>query len=125
MIYERLQFKFISTIESHILFGNKCVDLRVQHAELVPNVNKPCELISASHLFITLLRPHIYIYNSVCARRHKHINSSPSAQLNATQIAVMKGSHWRTWMVGPDILFSIYQCCFLAVFCAKWLHKAN
>ena len=32
------------------------------------------------------------LYNSVCARRHKHINSSASAQLNATQIAVMKGS---------------------------------
>ena len=32
-----------------------------------------------------------------------------SAQLNATQIAVMKGSHWRIWMVGPEILFSTYQ----------------
>ena len=67
----------------------------------------------------------MYIYNSVCALRHKHINSFASAQLNATQIAVMKGSHWRVWMVGPDILFSTYQCCFLAVFCAKWLHKAG
>ena len=28
-------------------------------------------------------------------------------------------------MVGPEILFSIYQCCFLAGFCAKWLHKAG
>ena len=58
----------------------------------------------------------IYIYNSVCARRHKHINFAASAQLNATQIAVMKGSHWRPWMDGPEIIFSIYQCCFLAGF---------
>ena len=66
----------------------------------------------------------IYIYNSICARRHKHINFSASAQLNASQIAVMEGSHWRIWMVGPEILFLINQCCFLAFFCTKWLHKA-
>ena len=29
------------------------------------------------------------IYNSVCARRHKHINSSASAQLNAAPIALI------------------------------------
>ena len=72
-----------------------------------------------SHLYVN-----IYIYNSVCASRHKHINSFASAHLNASQIDVMKGSHWRKWMVGPEILFSIYQCCFLVVFCVKWLHKA-
>ena len=58
------------------------------------------------------------IYNSVCALRHKHINSSANAQLNAAQTAGMKGSHWTTWMVGPDILFSIYQC-----YCWRFLHE--
>ena len=33
------------------------------------------------------------IYNSVCTRRHTHINSSASVSLNATKIAVMKVSH--------------------------------
>ena len=28
-------------------------------------------------------------------------------------------------MVGPEILFSIYQCCFLEFYCVKWLHKAG
>ena len=28
-------------------------------------------------------------------------------------------------MVEPEILFSIYQCCFLAFFCTKWVHKAG
>ena len=27
-------------------------------------------------------------------------------------------------MVGPEILFAIYQCFFFEGFCAKWLHKA-
>ena len=31
------------------------------------------------------------IYNSVCAHRHKHINSSVSASRNATKMALMKG----------------------------------
>ena len=63
--------------------------------------------------------PLIYKYTSVCARRHKHINSSASAHLNATQIAVIKGRLWRIWMVGPEFFFLIYQCCFLAVFFAR------
>ena len=40
--------------------------------------------------------------NLVCASRHKHINFSAGAHLNATQIAAMKGSHWRMWMVEPE-----------------------
>ena len=50
------------------------------------------------------------IYISVCAGRHKHINSSVSTPLNSTKIAVMKGKHWPTRMVGPEFLFSIYKC---------------
>ena len=38
----------------------------------------------------------IYIfYNSVCTCRHTNLNSSASAPLNATKIAVMKVSHLR------------------------------
>ena len=47
-----------------------------------------------------------------------------SASLNATNIAVMKDSHWPTWMVGPEFLFSINKCYFCGFFCARWLHNA-
>ena len=43
------------------------------------------------------------------------VNSSASATLNATKVAVTNGSLGRTWMVGPEYLFfDIYVCfCFL------------
>ena len=43
------------------------------------------------------------------------VNSSASATLNATKVAVTNGSLRRTWMVGPEFLFfDIYVCfCFL------------
>ena len=50
-----------------------------------------------------------HIYNSVCACRPKHINSSVSAPLNATKIAVMKGIDWQIRMVGSALLFSVYK----------------
>ena len=65
---------------------------------------------------------YIYIYNSVCACRHIHINSFVSVPLNATKIAVMKCIHWRTAVVGPEFLFSIYKCW---KFCTKWPHVAR
>ena len=37
----------------------------------------------------------LYIYNSVCARRHKYINSSVSAPLTSVKIAVIMGIYWR------------------------------
>ena len=42
------------------------------------------------------------------------VNSSASATLNATKVAVTNGSLRRTWMVGPEFLFfDIYVCfCF-------------
>ena len=55
----------------------------------------------------------IYIYNSVLTRRHIHINSSASTPPNATKIAEMKDSHHGQVIVGPELLFSIYKCCFL------------
>ena len=56
----------------------------------------------------------IYIYNSVLTRRHRHINSSASTPLNATNIAEMKVSHH-----GLELLFWIYKCCFLEFVCAR------
>ena len=43
------------------------------------------------------------------------VNSSASATLNATKVAVTNGSLRRTWMAGPEFLFfDIYVCfCFL------------
>ena len=61
----------------------------------------------------------IYIYNSVLTRRHRHINSSASTPPNATKIAEMKVSHHGLEIVGPELLFSIYKCCFLEFVCAR------
>ena len=61
----------------------------------------------------------IYIYNSVLTRRHIHINSSASTPPNATKIAEMKDSHHGQVIVGPELLFSIYKCCFLEFVCAR------
>ena len=61
----------------------------------------------------------IYIYNSVLTRRHRHINSSASTPPNATKIAKMKVSHHWLEIVGPELLFSIYKCCFLEFVCAR------
>ena len=55
-------------------------------------------------------------YNSVCTRRHRHINPSAIAPQNATIIAVMKVSYHGVVIVGPELLSSIYKCCFLVVF---------
>ena len=65
------------------------------------------------------------LYNSVCACWHTHINSSVSAPLNATKIAIMKGIHWWMPMVGPEFLFLIYKCWKKVFFNANWLHKAG
>ena len=56
------------------------------------------------------------VYNSVFTCRHIAINSSVSAPLNATKIAVMKDSHGRVVMFGSELLFSMYKYCFLACF---------
>ena len=61
----------------------------------------------------------IYIYNSVLTRRHIHINSSASTPPNATKIDEMKDSHHGQVIVGPELLFSIYKCCFLEFVCAR------
>ena len=69
-----------------------------------------------------LMRNNVYVCwvavmsNSVCTRRHIHIDSSAPAPLNAMRIAVMSGSFWRTWMVGLAFLFSIYKNLFFGVF---------
>ena len=70
-------------------------------------------------LYIYYIDIILYIYNSVCTRRHKHINSSVSAPLNATKIDVMKGT-----IIAKGGL-SIYKCCFLAFCCARWLNKSG
>ena len=59
------------------------------------------------------------IYNSVLTRRHRHINSSASTPPNATKIAEMKVSHHGLEIVGPELLFLIYKCCFLEFVCAR------
>ena len=61
----------------------------------------------------------IYIYNSVLTRRHIHSNSSASTPPNATKIAEMKDSHHGQVIVGPELLFSIYKCCFLEFVCVR------
>ena len=65
------------------------------------------------------MRIKIYIYNSVLTRRHRHINYSASTPPNATKIAEMKVSHHGLEIVGPELLFSIYKCCFLDFVCAR------
>ena len=59
------------------------------------------------------------IYNSVLTCRQNIINSSASASLNATEIAVKKVSDVAVCMFGPELQFSMYECCFLACFCAS------
>ena len=55
------------------------------------------------------------LHNSVLTRRHRHINFSASAPLNATE-KLVKVSHHGVVIVGPELLFSIYRCCFLEFF---------
>ena len=47
---------------------------------------------------------------------YRHINFSAGAPLNATKIAVMKVSHVEVVRVGPELLFLVHKCCFLAFF---------
>ena len=50
-----------------------------------------------------ILNPYIYIYNSVLTCRQNIINSSASAPLNATKIAVKKVSDGDVCMFGPEL----------------------
>ena len=59
------------------------------------------------------------IYNSVVTCRHITSNTSASAPRNTTKIAVKKVSDVDVSMVRPELLFSMYKCCFLACFCAS------
>ena len=61
----------------------------------------------------------IDIEDAVLTRRHIHINSSASTTPNATKIAEMKDSHHGQVIAGPELLFSIYKCCFLEFVCAR------
>ena len=56
----------------------------------------------------------VSIYHSVLTRRQRQINFYASTPLNATKIAVMNVSDVEVVRVGPELLFSIYKCCFLA-----------
>ena len=92
--------------------------------QLVNEVSKASESFGVSlnvnmRLKSWSMAPHIYIYNSVLTRRHRHINSSASTPPNATKIAEMKVSHHGLEIVGPELLFSIYKCCFLEFVCAR------
>ena len=60
-----------------------------------------------------------HLYNSVFTCRHIAINSLASAPLNATKIPMMKVSHGRVVMFGPELLFLMYKCWFMACFCAR------
>ena len=51
--------------------------------------------------------------------RCERVNSSASTPPNATKIAEMKVSHHGLEIVGPELLFSIYKCCFLEFVCAR------
>ena len=62
------------------------------------------------------MRSCIYIYNSVLTRRHRHSNSSASTPPNATKIAEMKVSQPGLVIVGPELLFSIYNFFFEFVY---------
>ena len=48
-----------------------------------------------------------YLYNSVCTRRHRFINSSASAPLNATEIAVMNVSDGGGYGQAGIIIFDL------------------
>ena len=56
---------------------------------------------------------HSVLSYSVCARRNTHVISSVSAPLNATKVALLKCRLWRTWVVGPELVFSIYAFVFV------------
>ena len=60
-----------------------------------------------------------YASPRVVTRRHRHSNSSASTPPNATKIAEMKVSQHGLVIVGPELLFSIYKCCFLEFVCAR------
>ena len=60
--------------------------------------------VSKSHIYQYIYK---ILYNSVCARRHKHINCPMSAPLNATKIAVKKGIHRWMPMVGPEFFWDL------------------
>ena len=87
--------------------------------DLVLNVSKTKEIVVDFRKSKSVPSTLIYIYNSVLTRRHRHINSSASTPPNATKIAEMKVSHHGLEIVGPELLFSIYKCCFLEFVCAR------
>ena len=68
---------------------------------------------------LRLVRLSSDLYNSVLTHRYIHIISSASTPPNATKIAEMKDSHHGQVIVGPELLFSIYKCCFLEFVCAR------
>ena len=73
-------------------------------------------------LFEYIYRSHLYnfsLYSSVITWRKNIINSSASAPLNATKIAVKKISDVDICMFVPEFEFSMYKCCFLSCFCAS------
>ena len=76
---------------------------------------------SPNHETLRLRLPNedLYIYNSVLTCRQNITNSSASGPLNATKIAVKKVSDVDVCMFGPELLFLMYKCCFLASFCAS------
>ena len=61
-----------------------------------------------------VIQTYLCIYNSVLTCRQNIINSSESAPLNATKIAVKKVSDLDVCMFGPEFNFLMYKCCFLA-----------
>ena len=66
---------------------------------------------------------YIYIYYSVFICWHIAINSFASAPLNATKIAVMKVSHGRVVMFGPEFYFGCINIVFWRVFLRGSAHS--
>ena len=78
-----------------------------QEKNVIIHLNYFCTRLGPKfNQYVTFSDKYPNIYNSVSVRRHKQINSSVRAPLNATKIAVMKDIHWRARMVGPEFSFS-------------------
>ena len=67
-------------------------------------VSEQCRIAaSRGNQILGMIRRNIYIYNSVLTCRKNIINSSASAPLNATKIAVKKVSDVDVCMFGPEL----------------------
>ena len=87
-------------LRRHLRLGEMLISINIVLWSATPSTT--LSFLIRSGLFVNT-RSRIYIYNSVLTCRQHIINSSASAPLNATKIAVKKDSDVDVCMFGPEL----------------------